>query len=137
MITSKGYSFGYKEWEHDHSGPKKNGPLAESSDWDGIMTSEQTPKFGQDVGDSRRKTEIDDASHRVIKAVAEENNKSVSELEPLYYSIDPVALDSLFSNPSDQTVNQLTFTYSGYQITINGEGSIDIVAAHGRSVGEN
>lgn len=101
------------------------------------MTPEKTPSFGQTERGSRRKTEINSASHRVIEAVAEESNKSQSELEPLYYSIDPDALDSLFSNVSDKTVNQLTFTYSGYRVTINGEDSIDIVAAHGRAVGEN
>jgi hypothetical protein len=115
----------------------ENRALAESGDMDGTMTSEKTPKSGQTEGGSRRKTEVNSASHRVMKAVAEESNKSVSELEPLYYSIDPDALDSLFSNPSGKTVNQLTFIYSCCQVTINGEGSVDIVAAHGQAVGEN
>ncbi|WP_425604316.1 HalOD1 output domain-containing protein [Natrinema gelatinilyticum] len=87
------------------------------------MTSEEIPAFGQTESESRRNTKINSVSYRVIKRVAEESNKSISELESLYYSIDPDALESLFSNPPNRTADQLTFMFSGYRITVNGEGS--------------
>lgn len=90
------------------------------------MTSENGLTLGQDERDSSSTTGITSTSYQVVNAVAEKSGKSASELEPLYYSINPDALNSIFSGPDSQTIDQLQFAYSGYQITVNGDGSVNV-----------
>lgn len=113
--------------------PIQNGSIAVFGGKSGSMTSNEIHALDQAERDSQEGTEITSVGHRVINAVAEESNKSVSELEPLYYSIDPDALNSLFENASGQTVNQLRFTFSGHQVTVDGDGSVGIVTDESRN----
>lgn len=62
-------------------------------------------------------------SIQVIQAVAD--HKGIDPLElstPLFYSIDPEALDSLFQD----TTGHLTFEYDGYTVTVDSSGSTNL-----------
>ena len=66
-------------------------------------------------------------SQKVLQRVAEETEKSPTNLrEPLYTAIDPDALNALYSE--DQSPSQLTFTYNGYQISID-DGYVEIITS--------
>ncbi|MDS0477867.1 HalOD1 output domain-containing protein [Natrinema sp. 1APR25-10V2] len=62
-------------------------------------------------------------SSTVVMGVAERERTSPLEIEPLYETIDPDALDRLF--PNDGSV-RITFEYSGYLVTVHGNGHIEI-----------
>lgn len=74
----------------------------------------------------------DDASQtslRVVEAVADERNLEPTELEPLYGSIDPDGLDSLFPvgrEGGDRPGLELSFTFARQRVTISGDGTIDL-----------
>ncbi len=59
----------------------------------------------------------------VVMGVAEREQTSPLEIEPLYETIDPDALNGLF--PNDGSV-RITFEYIGYTITVHGNGHIEI-----------
>ncbi|MFP8890318.1 HalOD1 output domain-containing protein [Natrialbaceae archaeon A-CW2] len=62
-------------------------------------------------------------SMRVIQAVADRNGVDPLELStPLYYSLDPEALDSVFQD----TTGHLAFEYDGYTVTVDSGGAIDL-----------
>lgn len=54
----------------------------------------------------------------IVRAIAEATEKADDELEPLYYAIDPDALETLLSDPSNETV--VKFSYEGYFISTDG-----------------
>lgn len=56
-------------------------------------------------------------STAVVEAVSEASETSVVDLPPLYESVDPDALDTLFSG--EQTPDCLTFEYAGYLVTVH------------------
>ena len=79
-------------------------------------------------------TAIDPAtnpSEAVVDAVATLDGVPAIELEPLYDAVEPDALDALFEHarrtddPGSQT---LTFAYAGYQISVSGDGTIEVTA---------
>ena len=70
-------------------------------------------------------------SHRVIEAVANEKGVEFTELEPLYYSIDPDCLDVLFSphvEVGDGSPRGLTFTYAGHRVHITHDGTAEEIS---------
>ncbi|MDG5759344.1 hypothetical protein QA600_08315 [Natronococcus sp. A-GB1] len=66
----------------------------------------------------------------IIEAVAEHEGVDVTAIEPpayepLYAVVDPEALDALFrSDPSTEL--SLSFEYAGYDITVSGNGRVDV-----------
>lgn len=71
-------------------------------------------------------------SHRVVMEVADEMGTDPTQLEPLFDSIDPDALDKLFDARTEATergVTQLSFTYEGHQIVVERDRSVEVVAA--------
>lgn len=69
-------------------------------------------------------------SHRVVERVADEVGAEPTQLEPLYSSIDPDALDKLFADSTgttDSGVVELTFTYAGYRIVVAQDRSVEVV----------
>lgn len=64
----------------------------------------------------------------IIEAVAEEEGVDPVRLEPpLYTVLDPDALDQLFQsngNGTDISIEQVTLTYHGYEVTVYSDGRI-------------
>lgn len=54
----------------------------------------------------------------IIRAVADQTNREPTALRPLGETIDPDALDSLFTRSSEEAVESLTLIYEGCRITI-------------------
>lgn len=68
-------------------------------------------------------------SHRVVERVADEVGTEPTQLEPLYSSIDPDALDTLFADSTGATgsgVVELTFRYAGYRIVVAQDRSVEV-----------
>ncbi|SIR86934.1 hypothetical protein SAMN05421858_4196 [Haladaptatus litoreus] len=71
----------------------------------------------------------DSLTERIVAAVAETDDQSVDDLEPLYEVIDPDALNTLFGphvDGSSRTVGEISFQYAGYWVTVSSEYVIDI-----------
>lgn len=65
---------------------------------------------------------------QVIYAVANANGVDPTDLDPLYDTIDPDALDSLFGSGTEGTI---AFAYEGHDVAVNGD---DTVAVDGTKV---
>lgn len=66
---------------------------------------------------------------RVLEAIATSENVPTTELPPLFDVVDPDALSTIFASPSggpDRSQGTVTFPYTGYQVTLDADGSIDI-----------
>lgn len=69
-------------------------------------------------------------SKRVVETVATALDGSPARIDPLYDAIDPDALDALFVRPrtaAPSTVTRLTFEYSGFSVTVTGDGTVAVV----------
>lgn len=62
----------------------------------------------------------------VIIIVANITGRNPSELDPLSESINPDAVDALFA-ADRSSVSQLTFQYSGCEITVGTDGVVEVV----------
>ncbi|MBX0325281.1 hypothetical protein EGH21_19840 [Halomicroarcula sp. F13] len=63
--------------------------------------------------------EADTVSRAIVQHVAEVADKDLTELPPLYETIDPDALDTLLDSlDEDNSSFSLEFTYAGQQISI-------------------
>ena len=72
---------------------------------------------------SRSKT----ASEAVIEAVSEREGVAPAELDrPLYYVIDPEALDRLVECGSRESSVRIDFTYYGYDVTVSSTGDVTV-----------
>ena len=65
----------------------------------------------------------------VIELITEESGQAPTELDPLYETIDPEALDRLVSgngtNPHDHTVS-VSFSYNEYAVIIQSGGLVEL-----------
>jgi hypothetical protein len=77
------------------------------------MSTHATP-FGRDA----------ETSERILAAVAAREGVDPMDLTvPLYDAIDVDALDKLTAS---QTVTDITFTYYGYEISVDSDGAVEI-----------
>ncbi|QLG49908.1 HalOD1 output domain-containing protein [Natrinema halophilum] len=67
----------------------------------------------------------DSMSLRVIEAIASETNTDAHELDPLYYVVDPEALDQLFQSDSSAPV-RVEFEYDGLLVEVRHDGTIAV-----------
>lgn len=68
-------------------------------------------------------------STRIVEAVAEETATPVHELDPLYYSIDPDSLESLFASTDDdrnRATTRVSFRYEGHRIAVSHDEGVDV-----------
>ena len=65
----------------------------------------------------------DSATHVVLDRVADLEETSALDLDPLYGSIDPDALDALIDDDRDVRIQ---FTYLDYRIDVDGRGTVRI-----------
>lgn len=62
-------------------------------------------------------------SNMVVLTIAAHTNQKVDDLPPLYYSVDPDALDSVVNSMDD---GHVSFSYAGYMLTVNASGEVSI-----------
>ncbi|MFW5934217.1 MAG: HalOD1 output domain-containing protein [Halolamina sp.] len=62
----------------------------------------------------------------VVEAVAATRGRRVENLPTLQQSVDPDALDALFTGDAD-SVLRLSFEYAGTSVTLYGDGRIDVL----------
>lgn len=62
-------------------------------------------------------------SERVILAVADEHGVDPVELDPMYWSLDPDALDALFRDRKTETL-QVRFRLWGCEVVVDGDGTV-------------
>lgn len=71
----------------------------------------------------------DEPSRTIVKAVAAIAGCKQDELDPLYYVIEPDALDSIFQ-PTVRGDHQgdvvVSFTYHGFDVSVNSYGIVEI-----------
>ena len=65
----------------------------------------------------------DSVSLRVVDALAAETNTAPNELDPLYNTVDPEALDRLFRPDSSDEV-RVTFEHGDATVEIRGDGTV-------------
>ncbi len=63
-------------------------------------------------------------STTVISAVADSAGVQPLELPPLYETIDPDTLDSLFRPSTGDGPDHISFTHVGYAVTVYGDGTV-------------
>ena len=73
--------------------------------------------FSSDITESRPVHE------RVISAVADANGVGPTELEPLYETVDPEALDALFDAGIEGTIQ---FTYEDHDVVVSSDGETSV-----------
>ena len=62
-------------------------------------------------------------SAAVVQAVATQTRRSGVEIDPLFSAVDPEALDAVFSRDG---VYEVSFTYEGYRVTVDGDARISL-----------
>jgi hypothetical protein len=68
-------------------------------------------------------TDGENPSVDVASVIAELEDREVTSLSPMYDCVDDM-IDELFSNPpAAEAQMQVEFTYEGYRVTINQDGS--------------
>lgn len=62
-------------------------------------------------------------SERVIEEVADAAGVSKLDLDPLYETVDPDALDALFRQGA---TGSITFVYHGHEVVVRGDGDVRV-----------
>jgi hypothetical protein len=65
-------------------------------------------------------------SEAVIEAVAAVEGVDPTALPPLYGSIDPDALDSLFDGPAEKSPDVLGFGHAGWDVFVRADGAVTV-----------
>ena len=85
----------------------------------------------REMSQSQLVSELESVSEAVVHAVADAEGIEPAELTtPLYEAVDPEALDRFFSKSSSEGSpdRRVTFPYSGYEVTVNGEGAVSVAS---------
>lgn len=62
-------------------------------------------------------------TERIVTRIAEASGTEETDLPPLYDTIDPDQLDALVQSLED---GRVSFTYAGYEVTVDSETEITI-----------
>lgn len=74
-----------------------------------------------------REFEVGRVSEAVVDAIAAAANDDPMSIAPIYGSVDPDALDSLFrTGGSDVSIG---FSHEGFTVEVDGRGTIQVVRA--------
>ncbi|WP_435075579.1 HalOD1 output domain-containing protein [Halorubrum sp. HHNYT27] len=69
------------------------------------------------------------ASHSVVSSIAELTGRDPNDLDPLWDSVDPEALDSFVDHASDRsTPCRIAFEYEGYEVELIGARRLRLTA---------
>ncbi len=84
-----------------------------------------------------REVDLDEATDRstsyvVVRSIADLTDREPEDLEPLWDSVDPEALDSFVAHASESsTPYQLSFRYQGYTVEVVGNRWLRIFSDEG------
>lgn len=78
---------------------------------------------------TRERADIESITLAIVDAIAALEDVEPTKLDPLYYYIDPEALDALFRDATSKGSRRLTFTYREYEITVAGDAGSTISIA--------
>lgn len=82
-------------------------------------------KMGARGNTGQSNTSDEAISQQVVEAVADAKGVDPLDLPPLYNTVDPDALDSLFSHAeSHSAIAELRFTIEGCEVLIRGSGEV-------------
>ncbi|GAA0660999.1 HalOD1 output domain-containing protein [Natronoarchaeum mannanilyticum] len=81
-------------------------------------TADDSAIFACSAGDE------EPTSAAVVRAVATASNTAATGLPPLYDTVDPDTLDSLF--PSDAAGGELRFDYAGYAVVVGANETVTL-----------
>lgn len=73
---------------------------------------------------------------RIIEELIAQSELSGDDLMPLYQSIDPDALETLFApqaDGSERADGRVTFTHAGHVVTVSSDGTVDVTTADNQS----
>ncbi|SFC52199.1 hypothetical protein SAMN05444422_109214 [Halobiforma haloterrestris] len=62
----------------------------------------------------------------IVTAVADARGVDPTELPPLYYAIDPDAIDQLFQSQVQNESLRVQFTFAGCNVTISSDGQVTV-----------
>ena len=62
----------------------------------------------------------------VVEAVADAKGVDPLELEPLYESVDPEALEAIFSTADGRSAVELSFSVAGCEVVVRGPDEISV-----------
>lgn len=98
------------------------------------MTDEHDSRDGDEPVVQTRYSCNEKASEAVIRALAVAEGVSPTELDLLYESIDPEALDSLLGDPvvSDEPPTRIEFGVSDYIVVASSNGRITVLELDGQ-----
>lgn len=67
-------------------------------------------------------------SAEVVTAVADVNGVEPTELPPLYYAVDPDALDQLFPSHDERgaAMSEVRFTFAGCEVVVDGDDGVSV-----------
>lgn len=69
-------------------------------------------------------------SAAVVRAVADATDAELRDLDPLYDTVDPEALNALFEDP-DSAPAAVSFEYHGCVVSVRGHGEVVLTDATG------
>ncbi|MFC6824061.1 HalOD1 output domain-containing protein [Halopelagius fulvigenes] len=72
---------------------------------------------------SLRADAADSVTERILISVADREGTDVLSMPPLYESVDPDALEQLVAFGG---VAEISFTYLGYDVTVDGDGNVRV-----------
>ena len=98
------------------------------------MSTIESPDGGAELSsraecDHRALHEVDGPSSlsvTIVTAVSEALDADLTAVDPLYHSIDPDALDTLFESTADEhrSVAHISFRHDGCSVTVHGDGEV-------------
>ncbi len=85
---------------------------------------------------ARSTDHTDSLGVRVVEAVAAARDVSVEGLSPLYYTIEPDALDTLFPSTGDgvESTGCVRFQYEGCTVVVTSDGTVEAAVDDDRTV---
>lgn len=80
----------------------------------------------QSLRGAQTQTAEPSVSHAVVTAVADLIDEDPNSLDPLFKTIDPDALERLFSSAhaSGGSAERIEFTYSGCDVVVSADGTV-------------
>jgi len=91
------------------------------------ITIQSGNTMASDIVHRELETDVDNPATRVAEAVAEIDDRDITDLTAMYGCVDGV-LDNLFSNPpASEAQMEVKFTYETYRITVEQDGAAKFV----------